>query len=93
MTEQSVKRGRKPLFGKAMSVAERQARHRAARAKERAGAAPVIEGVMGAAEMAALLKVGTMPAAQLASLMAQPGAVDCDDDQPALDEFGEPIFP
>ena len=83
------------MFGRAMSAAERQARCRAALARKRAAAAPVDDGVMAmsASEMISLLKIPTMPAPMLAALRAQPGAVEDDDDQqPPLDEFGEPIY-
>jgi hypothetical protein len=98
---EAKKRGRKPLFGKAMTVLERQHRFRAARSKRAREAAPdQFPGIMTGEEMFVALGMIDQPtfsAEDLAALRAMPGGSEGpegDDDQPAIDpETGEPIYP
>jgi hypothetical protein len=90
------KRGRPPLFGKAMTAAERRQRHQSKRAAAQRANAPVIPGVMSADEMLARLGYDSavMSDERIAELRAQPGGADWDDeDQPELGADGEPILP
>jgi hypothetical protein len=80
-----------------MTSKERKQRCLAARSKRLRDMAPNYPGiVMTAAEMMQRLgwNLPTMSSEQLAALRAQPGG-DCiapEDEEPALDEFGEPVY-
>jgi hypothetical protein len=91
------KRGRPPLFGKAMTAKERKQRHQAARYKHMREAAPdLYPNIMTAEQVVAMFGLKTMSPETLAALRAQPGGdepFDPDDDAPPVDEFGEPVYP
>ena len=103
MTEPAKKRGRPPLFGRAMTGLERQHRYLAARSKRLREAAPdQFPNAMTAEQMFAVLgPIPTISGEMLAAMRALPGGNDPadfdpyaedDDGQPhPVDEFGEPL--
>jgi hypothetical protein len=100
MSETKKKRGRPALFGKAMTVAERQHRHRAARSKRlREAMTDPFPNIPTGAEMLARLgyDVPVMSEATLAALRAQPGGNDAfeadEDGNPAIGLDVEPVYP